>query len=230
MNIKDFIAIPEYSITLPISKQTIRYRPFLVKEQKVLLQIQETESDDSTKINNVLSVINECLFNEIDSRNLNITDFEILFLNIRAKSESSEMHFKAKCDHCQHENLTSINIGDLKTDIKDVDNIIKINDKLFIEMKYPDINSVLDIDNKDVVAMVKICIKSFILGDTVYHVEQNSSDDVMEFLDYLTTDQFKKLKEFIENIPQNYIPLKFKCNKCGEETDKKINGLMNFFI
>lgn len=235
MQISDLITIPTYTVILPVSNQKVKFRPFLVKEEKVLLQIKETEENNTALLlENVFNIVNECIYNAFDSKKLSVSDFEFLFLNIRTKSESSNINFRIKCEKCQEDNSLTVNIDDLKTDInQDVINPIKLSDVLYVEMKYPAAEDLIEqINNKnvDVIRLVKSCIKSFIHNDEILPVTPETSDSVMDFLDCLTTSQFSQLKIFIDNLPKNYIPIKFKCNSCGHENEEKLEGLANFFI
>lgn len=234
MQISDLIVTPTYLITLPISKKKLKFRPFLVKEEKILLQIKETEDNSVLLVENVFNIINACIFNALEVRTLSLTDFEFLFLNIRTKSESSKINFKTECSHCQAENLVSVSIDDLKTKINsEVENPIKLSDNLFIEMQYPateDILEQIDDKNIDVIKLAKACIKAFIHNDEHLPVTKDTSDEVMNFLECLTTEQFRKFKNFIDNLPTNYIPINFNCVSCGKENKDKLEGLTNFFI
>lgn len=236
MQISNLITTPTYTTLLPASNQKIKFRPFLVKEEKVLLQIKETEENNITLLlENIFNIVNACIFNVIDAKSLPISDLEFLFLNIRAKSESSNINFIMKCIECQAENKITVSIDDLKTDIKkDIENTIQLSDELYVEMKYPAAEDLFeDFNNKgdiDVIKLVKSCIKSFIHNENIFPVTKETSDEVMTFLEDLTSAQFSKFRDFIDNLPSNYIPYEFTCKSCGKKHNEKLEGLSTFFM
>jgi len=226
----DFLEVPKYKLTLPISKKEVNYRPFLVKEQRILLQAQE-EKDEKLIVNTILNVIEVCTFNELEINTLNITDFEYLFLNIRAKSAGTSINVTANCQHCKAQNDISLSIDEVK--IKEstevIENPIKINDSLYITMQYPTANIILNAET-DSIKIIKECIKSFIYGDSVFNVDSRTPDEIMEFLDMLSTEQLEKLKNFIESLPTLYLPAKFNCVNCKRDNEIKFESLIELFI
>jgi len=226
----DFLEVPKYKLTLPISKKEVNYRPFLVKEQRILLQAQE-EKDEKLIVNTILNVIEVCTFNELEINTLNITDFEYLFLNIRAKSAGTNINVTANCQHCKAQNDISLSIDEVKIQESDkvIENPIKINDSLYITMQYPTTNIILNAETNSI-KIIKECIKSFIYGDSVYNVDSRTPDEIMEFLDMLSSEQLEKLKNFIESLPTLYLPAKFNCVNCKKDNEIKFESLIELFI
>lgn len=226
----DFLEVPKYKLTLPISKREVNYRPFLVKEQRILLQAQE-EKDEKLIVNTILNVIEVCTFNELEINTLNITDFEYLFLNIRAKSAGTNINVTANCQHCKAQNDISLSIDEVKIQESDkvIENPIKINDSLYITMQYPTANIILNAETNSI-KIIKECIKSFIYGDSVYNVDSRTPDEIMEFLDMLSSEQLEKLKNFIESLPTLYLPAKFNCVNCKKDNEIKFESLIELFI
>lgn len=226
----DFLEVPKYKLTLPISKREVNYRPFLVKEQRILLQAQE-EKDEKLIVNTILNVIEVCTFNELEINTLNITDFEYLFLNIRAKSAGTNINVTANCQHCKAQNDISLSIDEVKIQESDkvIENPIKINDSLYITMQYPNANIILNAETNSI-KIIKECIKSFIYGDSVYNVDSRTPDEIMEFLDMLSSEQLEKLKNFIESLPTLYLPAKFNCVNCKKDNEIKFESLIELFI
>jgi hypothetical protein len=233
MNLTDLITVPEYILTLPISKEKIKYRSFLVKEQRVLLQAQE-EKEEKQIINSIISILEACTFNKIDIPAMNVTDFEYLLLNIRSKSAGSNININVKCSHCQHQNEINFSIDDIKlTEPEKVDNPICIEEGFYIEMQFPSTESLLSYDKNSKeeqnLNIVKSCLKSIIHNDNIYPLENYSSEKIAEFIDQLTSAQLNKLIKFIESIQTNYLPVDFKCIKCGEKNSMKFSGLLELF-
>ncbi len=228
MKLTELLEIPRYTLKLPTSNKEISYRPFLVKEQRVLLQAQE-EKDEKLIINSLMDVLNVCTYNEIDVKSLSLTDFEFLFLNIRAKSVGSNVNASVGCTHCGKDNEISIKIEDVKIDFKEIpENPIQISEYLWVEMKYPSTEVLFS--STDKIKIVKDCIKSMIFKDSVYNLDNRTPDEIMEFLDMLNDTQIKKLTAFIESLPRLYIPLEFNCIHCKKENSIKFESLLELFI
>lgn len=233
MNLTDLITIPEYTLILPISKQKIRFRSFLVKEQRVLLQSQE-ERDEKQIINSIILILRACTFDKVDVESLNVTDFEYLLLNIRSKSAGSNININVKCKSCQHPNEVNFSIDDIKlTGNVKVDNPILISEGFYIEMSLPSAENLMTYDKtskeEQTLNIVKSCLKSIIHNDSVYPLENYSMEKISEFLDQLTADQLDKLIKFIESMDTNYLPVEFTCVSCGEKNSKKFEGLLELF-
>lgn len=233
MNLTDLISIPEYTLTLPISKEKIKYRPFLVKEQRVLLQSQE-EKDEKQQISSMIAILKACTYEKVDVESMNVTDFEYLLLNIRSKSAGSNIQINIPCDSCGHANEIDLSIENIKlTENEKVDNPIMISGGFYIEMQFPSTESLLDYDKtsrgEQTLSIVKSCLKSIIHNDSVYPLENYSEEKISEFIDQLTSEQLAKLIKFIESMNTNYLPLEFNCVKCGEKNSRKFEGLLELF-
>lgn len=233
MDITNLIVIPEYIITLPLSKKEIKFRPFLVKEQRLLLQAQEEKNDKQT-VNAIVSILKSCTFGAIDIETLNITDFEFLLLNVRSRSAGSNVNLNVKCKHCQTSNEVNFSINDLTlTENASVANPVEISEGFFIEMVYPSAATILKFSrsNKEeqTINIVKSCLKSIIHGESVYLLENQTSEQITKFIDELSADQLEKMIKFIESMNTNYLPVEFDCQACHENNKVRFEGLLELF-
>lgn len=237
MSILSKIQAPIYDITIPSTGKKAKFRPFFVKEERALLAAYESE-DTHVMLNTLLSVVE----NTIEPKSafgvgLTAYDVEYIFTHIRAKSVGEWSTVIMRCDTCEDENAkTPVNI-DLRTveihyPIPGDSSLIKLNDKLMIQMRQPTVDSLisqLDTDKIGKRESVLHAIETIFLGDDVYHAAEEPPEEIAEFIDSLTSKDFSKLEEFIENAPYARIPVTYTCPVCKVEKHKYIKGLKNFF-
>lgn len=234
------INVPTYDLTLPLTKKNIKFRPFLVKEQKILLMA--VESEDSTFINdNVKQILKNCCLSDINIDKLPVVDIEYFFLNLRARSVGEDVTLKYRCQNapdgenkCLNVLEVDFNLLDINIDSTDIKDKIELTNTVGIKMKYPTygiiekLNSSKD-DSEIAFDIILDCIE-FIYDQTeLYNVEDISRQELTEFLENLNIDQFKKIQQFFENIPKLQKDIVTKCSKCGFEHKIHIEGLENFF-
>lgn len=241
------IQSPTFSIHLPVSKIDIEFRPFQVREEKILLMAMESK-ESSEIIRAITNVLNNCIMNDdIRVENLPAFEVEYLFLNLRAKSvgeiiELKLMHPDGKnqagvdCNHIQEVN---INIDDINIDVpENHSNQIMIDEEsdLGVVMKYPTLNFALDnianLDEEnadDIFKLITLSIKTIFHGDDVFDASEHTPEDLTRFVENLSHKQFEKISEFFKTIPKLYHEIKYKCDGCGEEQTYTIEGLENFF-
>lgn len=237
------IDVPVFNLDLPLSKQTVRFRPFLVKEEKILLIAMESE-DEKTIIDAVKQIINNCCLDEIDVDTLPILDLEYFFLNLRARSVGENVNLQYKCNNVVNEkpcgNLVKIDINllEVKPDLStSIDNNIKLDDGLGIVMKYPDVGilnryqqeteETFSVDK--IIDMIINSVECIYDKETVYHRKDISNQEMIEFIESLPQKQFKMIQDFFESVPKLQKTVKFKCDKCGYDEDIVIEGLQSFF-
>ena len=224
------IAVPEYSITLPSNGKKIKYRPFLVKEEKLLLIAMESEKEDEI-MNAIKNVMKNCVYGTIDIDTLPLFDIEYIFLWLRAKSKGEMIELNYSCPTCKGKIPVSFSIEDInvhKTD--EHTNKINFTDELGVVLKYPDMNlqqklSKLPKDLTEVELIFKTILASI---DNIYDNENTYSSkdhteaEMQEFLESLTDENFQKLSKFYENMPKLKHEIKLECkNKIKEEGKKK---------
>jgi len=223
---------PTVELTLPSTKQKLRYRPFLVKEHKVLLTM--AEADDSEVARIIKELIDVCTFNTLDVNTLPHFDIEYIFMNLRAKSIGENVEVIITCD-CGAKTETSFNIDNLKVEVKDEhSNKIMITDEIGIVLKYPNIEDVLKVytndESKSVFDIVIGSIEGVYSKEEYWDAKNQTKEELEEFIFSLTKDQFSKLEVFFTTSPKIVQTIESDCVDCGKHTISRLEGLQNFFV
>lgn len=230
------LVAPTYELELPSTGQKIKYRPFLVKEEKVLLLAMESE-DEKQMINAVQTILKNCVQTKIKIDELSIFDIEYLFLNIRAKSVGEEIELNVTCpDDGETVVPVTLNVEDIKVQKSDDhERIIKLNEKTSLVMKYPSMemfvqnNFTGNMKAEDIFELASSCIDQVIEGEDVYEVKSFSKKEINEFLDSLDTSQFLKVQKFFETMPKLSHTITVTNPNTGKESEVVIEGLASFF-
>jgi hypothetical protein len=227
-----------YNTTVPSTKKEVKFRPFLVKEEKALLLAQQSE-DPKVMVDTLKQIIKDCIKDDIDIDRLAIFDYEYLFTQFRAKSvgEFSELVFL--CDDCDDEKARiNINIDLTKSKVDFPEghtNKINLFDDVGIMMKYPSLDTIQDIRNVkegDIIStfnLIKECVDYIYNSEQVFHTDEQSKEDVIDFLESLTQEQFAKIEKFFETMPKLSQPVEYTCPVCNKHHDKVLEGINYFF-
>ena len=233
------IATPTYELELPSTEQTIKFRPFLVKEEKLL--VIALESEDTKQITNAIkTVIKNCIETKgIKVETLPTFDIEYLFLNIRAKSVGEEIEVNIICPDDEETNVSvKINVDDIKVQTnEDHTNRIKLDDTLMMEMKYPSLEQFIknnfDISTNSAIdqsfELVASCVNKIYNEDEVWAAADVTKKELMDFLDQMNTSQFKQIEKFFETMPKLSHTIKVKNPNTEVESDVVLEGLSSFF-
>ena len=234
------IATPTYELELPSTKQTVKYRPFLVKEEKLL--VIALESEDTKQITNAIkTVIKNCIETKgIKVESLPTFDIEYLFLNIRAKSVGEEIEVNIICPDDNETNVSvKINVDDIKVrENEEHSNKIKLDDNLMMEMKYPSldqfIKSNFDFSNDSALdqsfELVASCVNKIYNQEEVWVAADVTKKELMDFLDQMNSSQFKQIEKFFETMPKLSHMVKVKNPKTEVESEVVLEGLSSFFV
>ena len=227
------IATPTYTLTIPSTKKKVKYRPFLVKEQKILILAMENE-DQEQILDAITNTIKACLITKIDMATLALFDIEYLFLQIRARSISEEIEMRVTC---ADDGETTVDVKFMVDDVKvsfpkGHTNIIKLDNDLTIEMQYPDLDYFTKInfmDEKvDEYELVAKCIKRVYVGEDDF--TSDSLDESKAWVEGLTNNQFEKIQQFFETMPTLRHVLKVKNPKTKVVNEVVLEGLSDFFV
>ena len=234
------LTVPEYEAILPSTEKVIKYRPFLVKEEKILLTALEAE-DDAIMADAIRQIVNNCVQGELDVVKLPTFDIEYLFLRLRAKSVGEKVTLGLRpwgCPNnegklCEKSTEVEINLEEVKV-IKDENHSSKImlSDEIGVKMKYPDIKNINIIDADSAITgmnIVRNCVDMVFTKDETFERDSFTDEELEEFIDSLNSDQFKKIKEFFDTMPTLKYTTKYKCGTCGEEKETILQGLNSFF-
>ena len=226
---------PTYELEQPSTGKTIKYRPFLVKEQKTLMMAQESNNESEIK-NALATIISNCIFEDIDPYTLPIFDVEYFFLRIRGKSVGEKVDLNLICpDDGETTVKKNIDLGEIGINVKvGHTNEIEINDKIKITMRYPTLNDLIDIDSdmdtsKDVFLMIKRCIHEIHDGEKVYNKIDMSDSELDEFIDSLTGEQFESVGGFFETMPKVQHSVEVTNPKTKKKGEVVIEGIQSFF-
>lgn len=232
------IATPTFELELPSTGQSIEYRPFLVKEEKVLLYALESENTKQIT-NAVKSVIKSCIKTKsIKVEELPTFDIEYLFLNIRGKSVGEEIEVNLICpDDGETTVPVSINVEEIEVQKDPNHNSkIKLNDDIMIEMKYPSLNQFIkenfDVENNDTeksFELIASCISQVFTEDEVWEAENCTKKELVDFLEQMNSSQFKKIEEFFATMPKLSHTVSIKNPNTGVESEVVLEGLASFF-
>ena len=227
------IATPIYTLTIPSNKKKIKYRPFLVKEQKVL--ILALENDDQEQIlDAITNTIQNCVNTKINIADLALFDIEYLFLQIRARSISEEITMRVTCEDDAETTVdVKFMVDDVKVNFpKGHTNVISIDDDLTVEMQYPDLDYFAEINfgkgQPDPYELVAKCIKRVYVGEDGYTAD--SFEESKKWVESLTGQQFDKIQKFFETMPTLRHVLKVKNPKTKVVNEVVLEGLSDFFV
>ena len=225
---------PTYEMEIPSTGEKIKYRPFLVKEQKLLMMAQES-GDDESQLRTVGEIVKSCTFNKISHpEKLPTFDIEYMFLMTRAQSVGSKIPMTVTCpDDGETKVDYELNIDEIK--VKKIDghtNVIMLTDDIGITMKYPNLDMVKSFTNVDEnitnisFDMIRDCIQNVFDKDQVY--EDMSSKDLQNFIEQMNTDQFEKISKFFETMPKLTHIIKVTNPNTGVESEVVLEGLQSF--
>jgi hypothetical protein len=234
------IDVPSYELELPLSKKKIKYRPFLVKEQKNLLMAMESK-EVATIHQTIKDILYNCTLTEnVDLDKLPIIDIEYYFINLRAKSVGEVVESRYRCNNvvndkeCANIMETQVDLLNVKVRIPDVNPEIQITDTLTVKMKYPEFGVVKDSIKYDNVSditfnMIAQSIEYIYDGEQFYYASESTPQELLEFVEGMNQSQFIKVEEFFNNLPQMKETINMKCSKCGFDHTIEVEGLENFF-
>ena len=233
------IATPTYELVLPSTDQTIQFRPFLVKEEKLL--VLALESEDNKQITTAIkSVLKNCVITKgIKVEQLPTFDIEFLFLNIRGKSVGEELEVNIVCPDDETTQVTvDINLDDIQVQKNEEHNKqIKLDENLMMEMKYPSLDQFIknnfDFNEKNQMdqsfQLIASCIDKIYSEDEVWATADCTKKEVNDFLEQMNSGQFKLIETFFETMPKLSHNIKVTNPKTKVESDVVLEGLASFF-
>ena len=238
------IDVPIYEATLPSNNKIVKFRPFLVKEQKLLLMTAQA-TDTKDIIDAIKQILKNCIVTELDIDTLPVFDLEFLFLNLRARSVNEVVDIKYKCNNqltnpdgetktCNGTVDYKVNVLEIKPEFgSEHTNKIEISENLGIVLKYPTFEMMKKLENKSedqaVFELLVQCIDYIYDTDNMYYPKDEDPKDLEEFIDSLQQKHLEKIKEFFDSMPKVKKDLDFKCPKCGLDDKITIEGVQSFF-
>ena len=197
---------PVHSLTLPSSGEQIKFRPFLIKEQKLLILAEEGKNQDEL-YDTLKTIIDSCTFNKLSVKQLPMFDIEYLFLKIRAKSVGSKINVTLTCPDDEKTKVpTEVDLDEIELQVDEQHtNMIQITDDIKLVMQYPIMSDVMKLKNTSTMEMFKIlnkCIKELHHGETIHNRADMSEKELDDFFESMNQDQFSQVNEFFESMPR----------------------------
>lgn len=234
------IETPKYSVKIPSTGKTIHYRPYLVKEEKILMLAMESE-DQTQILQSIKDVIRSCTYDKVDPDKLCTFDLEYLFLKLRSKAVGEISKVGLKCEKCEKPTTVEINLDEVEVKTDNLpSNKVMLTDTIGVTLCWPKVKLInqsellqaKDANKLDgIMDIVLSCVESIFDDKKVYPAEEQSREELVKFMDSLNQTQFSKIQEFIEKMPKLEYEVNFTCaNKdCKHSNSLTISGIASFF-
>jgi len=228
---------PTYELEIPSTDEKIKYRPFLVKEEKILMIAMESK-DNAQIINAVQEIVESCTFNKIDVGELPMFDVEYLFLNIRAKSVGEVSKLRILCpDDAKTYAQVEVDLTKVEVQVDDKHtNKIELSDDMGMIMTYPSMKTfqergIQNIDSKNMLDVISSCVLQIYeeKGEKVYPGKDSTKAELTEFIENLNSKQFEKIQSFFDTMPKLKHEITLKNPKTKKESKLTLTGLNDFF-
>jgi hypothetical protein len=231
----------QYSLTIPSNGAKVKYRPFLVKEEKALLLAQQSE-DPVVMVDTLKGVVDACVTGDYKIDDLATFDLEYIFTQIRGKSvgETVDLLFPCDEDHGDDNDKAKVKISFDITKIQvekspEHNKKIELFGDVGVVMRYPTMQTISRLENMkadtidDIFDIVAGCIDFVYQGDEVFYAKEQTQEELLEFLNNLTSEQFKSIQKFFETMPRLKQEVNYNCPVCGKAHHKVLEGLQSFF-
>jgi hypothetical protein len=226
---------PIFTMEIPSTKKSVKYRPFTVAEEKLLMIAKE--SNDSKDIVNVYrQIITNCILDTIDVDKLAYFDLEYIFLMLRAKSVSNIVELQIKDEEDGNTYPVKYDLDNVKVSEQKKDNLIALSDGITVRLKYPTYSALADlktnssgsVDSSDMLTIVRICLDQVIADDEVFETDNYTTSELDDFILSLGSKELMKLQQFFETLPKVYGDIEYK-RKDGTLVKHKLEGMQSFF-
>ena len=232
------IDVPTYELVVPSTDEKIKYRPFLIKEEKILLIAMESGANEDI-IQAVKTIVSECTFHKLKLGTMPMFDVEYIFLQIRAKSvgEVSKLKLLCRDDGKTYANV-ELDLNEVQVQVDDGHtNKIELTDEMGVIMQYPTIDSftqdgITDINPSNMIDVIASCIAQIYdkKGEEVYDSKDSTKKELVEFIEQLNTKQFAKVQSFFDTMPSLKHTITVKNPKTKVESEVTLTGLNDFFV
>lgn len=224
---------PQYELVIPSTGQKVEFRPYLVKEEKVLMVAFES-GDQKQATKAIGNTLNACITtDDVDVFELTTYDIEYLFTQIRTKSVGETSRVVIPCTSCEHKNDVEINLETVQ--IENAENsteTINLTDDILLELCYPTYRRILDQEStgtgEDGLVLAETCVKAILTEEERFDVSELGDGELRDFLENLTTDQFKGITDFLIRIPKLEHTVEFNCVQCKEANTSTLRGMRDF--
>ena len=242
------VMTPTYELTIPSSGEKISYRPFLVKEEKILLMAIE-EGSPASMVKAMRDIISACTENRVKVKDLAPFDIEYFFLQLRGRSIGDVINLDLRkpnnvvCEEEEGENCNqvcniNVKIDDIVVDSSEqIENRIELTDTIGVKMNYPQLETVskyagtlgVNMKSEDIFKLINECIEYIWDEDEIFKAKDSTKKELTEFIESLSTDQFSKIRDYFEGMPRLKHTIEWKCPKCDKKTPMLLEGIDAFF-
>jgi hypothetical protein len=224
------LSVPSFPIKVPSTGEEITFRPFLVKEEKVLLMAMEGKDKNEIKVA-INKILESCINEDIDVTKLPTFDIEYLFLNLRAKSVGEIVTFKLghNSGSCNHKTEVALNLADIQVKGDIHDGTVMLDDKIGVKMHYPTASTFEKLagTSENLIEALADCIEYAFDEEDVY--DDFTHEEIVEWLGNLNKSQYTKINEFLNNGPKLSHDIEWVCEDCGQKDTVTLEGLYSFF-
>jgi hypothetical protein len=225
---------PQYEMVIPSSKTKVMYRPYLVKEEKIMLMAAESQ-DPKAAMMAMVDTIVACVSEDIQPTDLTSFDVEYMFTQIRSKSVGETAEVILPCSECETKNDAFVSLISAQVTDAPESNIIELSPRISLEMKYPSFNDYADVYKDDIpeaelaFSMIEKCISAVLTEDERYDISESNPKELKDFIESMTNAQFEKVGSYFQQMPKLVSKCEFTCTECGHENSIDLEGLQSFF-
>tara|TARA_B100000242_G_scaffold276280_1_gene232025 strand:+ start:707 stop:1429 length:723 start_codon:yes stop_codon:yes gene_type:complete len=231
--------VPKYEMIVPSTKQAVKFRPFLVKEQKVLLVAFESK-DPKQILGSMLDCLESCV-QGINVHELASFDVDYMFTQVRSKSVGETTQLLHPCEECNEENEVKFNLQDVNVALDadwDEKKVVSITDDISVQLKYPTYKDIISndmLDKKDgpvadlLFESIISCLHSVQTENENILIKDEPKEEIEKFMNSLTNQQLEKITGFVESMPRLSHKVEYECKKCKHKNTIELSGLQDFF-
>lgn len=227
------LEVPTYELVLPSTGKKIKFRPFLVKEHKILMMLMDNDISEVSR--GVIDLVDACTFNKLKIDDLSHFDIEYIFLQLRSKSIGENVELIVNCP-CGAKLPHTVSLEDVVIEnAEGFSKTILITDTIGVEMRFPTFDQIFkiyenELDTEYIMQVVEDCISSVFQDDKVYSRDDFTKDELKEFLEQFSKEQYDKLEKYFLNMPKVVQHIEKECPECGKHNQLRLEGLENFFV
>lgn len=223
---------PKYETQIPSTGKVVTYRPYLVKEEKVLMIAFET-GEQKEALRAIVDTISACVQGEFDVNKLTTFDIEYLFTQIRSKSVGERSTIMLSCSECEEKNEVDVVLSEVTVEVPEKENVIELTPEISVEMRYPPYVTIMDLDldkSETLIGMdmVSNSIAAILTPEERIDTSEVFKKEVHDFIDQMTNEQFQKVSAYLEDMPSISKEVEYDCSKCGHHNKLELTGISDF--